>query len=261
MDHQRKTAIVLVSFGTSEPGAKKRALDTLEGEIRAAFPNVSVLHAYTSPTVRRILHRRGEAAFSLEEIFEQLRERGIRRVVCQCSYLLEGHEYDAMLAAIDAYRPFFDSVSCGRSLLRLDDGAALFDFLRESVSPAPNRVCLLVGHGTTHEENRAYAELESRLENCGAGKTRIVTIERTEHPQEIVCALRALETRQVVLMPLLSVAGVHAKEDIFGETNSWYSLLRDAGFEVLKQERGLCEFPQIRRSLIKSIDRLLPDTE
>lgn len=257
MDKQ-ETAIVLVSFGTSDACAKEQALDALEREVRDAFPRHLVLHAYTSPTVRRILQRRGEAAFSLEEIFEQLKARGVRRVVCQCSYLLEGHEYDAMLAAVESYRPFFDAVFCGPSLLRLEGGAVLLDFLRGYIDLLQNQTCLLIGHGTTHEENRAYAELQARLARCGAGNIHIATIEATENPQAVVCALRELRARQVVLMPLLSVAGVHAKEDIFGETDSWYCRLRDAGFEVLKQEHGLCEFSQIRQSLIKSIEQLLP---
>lgn len=259
MDKQKKTAIILVSFGTTEPAAKERALDALERDACTAFPDALILHAYTSPTVRRILRQRGEAVLSLEEALEQAKAQRVRRVVCRCSYLLEGHEYDAMVAAIRANRPFFDDIIYGRSLLRLEGGAPLLNYLREYIPCAQNQACLLVGHGTTHEENRAYAELEARLENCGAGIVRIVTIERTEDPQMLVRALREGNVRQITLIPLLSVAGVHAKEDIFGETNSWYSLLRDSGFTVVKQERGLCEAPQIRRSLIRSIERSLLD--
>lgn len=136
---------------------------------------------------------------------EHAKAQRVRRVVCQCSYLLEGHEYDAVVAAINAYRPHFDAVFCGRSLLRLEDGAPLLDFLREYISPEQNQACILVGHGTTHEENRAYAEPESRLENCGAGIVRIVTIERTENPQTLVRTLRERNVRQIMLIPLLSV--------------------------------------------------------
>ena len=59
-------------------------------------------------------------------------------------------------------------------------------------------------------------------------------------------------------MPLMIVAGEHAKEDMAGEEeNSWKSLFEKEGYEVYTILKGLGEYRSIRERFTKSVKELL----
>ena len=52
--------------------------------------------------------------------------------------------------------------------------------------------------------------------------------------------LETLEKKEVVLMPMMLVAGDHAKNDLAGDDeDSWKSVLTTKGFDVRVRMRGL----------------------
>lgn len=65
-----KQALLAVSFGTTVEEARAMDLAGVEAALCRAAPGLSFARAYTSPTVRRILARRGERVPGLEEALE-----------------------------------------------------------------------------------------------------------------------------------------------------------------------------------------------
>ena len=77
-----RSGLVLVSFGTSVPEAR-RAVTAVEDVLRRTAPDWETVRAFTSPTIRRILAKRGEDVPSLPEALERLRSKGVRRAAVQ----------------------------------------------------------------------------------------------------------------------------------------------------------------------------------
>ena len=92
---------VAVSFGTSVPEAR-RAVTAVEDVLRRTAPDWETVQAFTSPTIRRILAKRGEDVPSLPEALERLRSKGVRRAAVQPTHLLYGFEYDRLRAEAEA---------------------------------------------------------------------------------------------------------------------------------------------------------------
>ena len=59
--------------------------------------------------------------------------------------------------------------------------------------------------------------------------------------------------KKVRLMPLLFVAGYHAKKDIAADANSWKSILEEAGYEIEPFIIGLGEIKGIRELFIEHL--------
>ena len=71
-------AVVCVSFGTSVPAARE-SITAVEDALRQAAGDRLFVTALTSPTIRRILKERGEAASSLDEALAALTMLGFDR--------------------------------------------------------------------------------------------------------------------------------------------------------------------------------------
>lgn len=254
MDEKNKTAIVLVSFGTTNAAARANSLDAVEHDTAAAFPDIEVCHACTSPTVRRVMcERDGIRTESFSEALDRLAADGFRRVICQPTYVMNGYEYDDMLTAAQKYRGSFDDLLCGSPLITPDSGGELIDALEQAVGFDEDMAYVLVGHGTSHPSNRVYTCLGERFRDRGYRNVFVGTIESTPGIDDIMLSLKECGKHRAVLIPLLTVSGVHASEDIFGEETSWMSAMRDAGYDVVCLKRGLCEYPEVRKLIVNSI--------
>lgn len=101
-----KQALIITSFGTSVPEARG-SIEKVEKILAEAAAGYSVIRAFTSPTIRRILAGRGEKVHSLAEAFVQLQEEGAGRVVVQPTHLLYGYEYDKLKAEAEGFSGCF----------------------------------------------------------------------------------------------------------------------------------------------------------
>ena len=87
-----KKAFLFVSFGVASASARHASLDACAEAIRHAFPDYLVCQAYTSQFMRKRLRAEGVLVPSVEEALEDLRKRGVARVVLQPSHLAPGEE-------------------------------------------------------------------------------------------------------------------------------------------------------------------------
>ena len=121
---------------------------------------------------------------------------------------------------------------------------------------------VFVGHGAENPAGTlAYPALQAALWRRDA-KAFVGTIEGRYHAAGVLDLLRARQIKTVWLQPLLSVAGEHAANDIFGaEENSWQQILSGAGLTVNPVRRGLLDIPEVAALWADLADEALPKAQ
>lgn len=230
-------AIVITSFGTSVPEARA-SITAVEEALERAAPGYFCVRAFTSPTIRRILAGRGEAVPGLTEALEQLCAAGVRQVVVQPTHLLYGYEYDKLKAETDAFASRFEKTTVGRPLLAdIGDLRRFAAGLSQTYPARDGEAVVLMGHGTGHFANMVYPALQTALRLKGCNNLYVGTVEGWPCVDDVLGQLRE---RRVLLVPLMLVAGEHAKKDMAGDgPDSWKSRLERAGFSVSCSFTGL----------------------
>ena len=102
-----------------------------------------------------------------------------------------------------------------------------------------------MGHGTAHVAKVTYSQMQTQMQNLGYSNVFIGTVEG--EPEETSCesvieAVKAAGYKNVVLRPLMVVAGDHANNDMAGEDeDSWKSQFEASGAfdEINTQIEGL----------------------
>ena len=113
-----KTAILVISFGTSYEETRKKTIEQIESDLHHAFPEYPLYCAWTSPRIRAKLRKRdGIHIMDIDEAMTQLKADGIRNVVVQPTYVITGFESDAMKEKVLAHKKDFDSVIICDSLM------------------------------------------------------------------------------------------------------------------------------------------------
>lgn len=239
-----KQAIVIISFGTSVPEARAD-IEAVERAIRAAAPDCLCVRAFTSSIIRKILAKRGESVPNLTQALEQLYADGVKRVVIQPTHLLYGFEYDKLKAEAEAMASQFESLTVGRPLLA-DTGDILHfaDGLSRTYPAQDGQAVVFMGHGTGHFANAVYPALQTALDLKGRKDMYVGTVEGWPSLEDW---LDPLTHRPVQLVPLMLVAGDHAKNDMAGsEPDSWKSRLEQAGCAVSCTLTGLGQLPWVQ---------------
>ena len=244
-----KQAILVVSFGTTHLDTLEQNIVRLEQSVAQQFPEARIFRAFTSPTIRRRLAQlHGIRVPSVEEALEQLIREGWDAVTVQPSLLIPGEEFDRLREAV---LTFADRIclKLGRPLLWEDrDLDTLVQILLEQDRPDPDTVLLLMGHGTEHPANDLYVRLDRRLRQEQSCTARLCTVEGTPTFADAAAELRQLPQRRVLVVPLMLVAGEHARNDMAGEgPGSLRSVLEQAGFSVECRIRGLGQLDPVRR--------------
>lgn len=249
-----KTAILMVHFGTTEPEGRALSLETVNNDVKAAFPDMEVRQAYASAIIRNIWGKRGEHFYSPQEALMQLRADGYERVYVQSTTLMEGYEMTYLREAIASLQPFFKVLKAGNPLLySVEDCQKVLDILTlEGVEK--NQAVVLVGHGTTHPSTAVYAMLQTMLQEREQNNWYVSTIEGYPTQEMTLKNLKRNKVKKVQLRPLLFTAGDHARNDIAKE---WKGLFEQQGFEVDVKLQGLGEIKAIRDIYIQHIKDML----
>lgn len=238
-----KKALVITSFGTSVPEARA-GITAVEEALADAVPGYPWVRAFTSPTIRRILAGRGEAVPSLPEALADLRDKGARRVVVQPTHLLYGLEYDRLKAGAEALAGGFETLAVGRPLLADTGDIRRFARCLSRDCPAEaGGAVVFMGHGTEHFANAAYPALQTALRLEGREDVYIGTVEGWPGLADILRQLEQGGPRRVKLLPLMLVAGDHARNDMAG---TWKQALEEAGHTVSCSFTGLGELPWVQ---------------
>ena len=258
-----KPVILMVSFGTSYNDSRDKTIGGIENAVQAANPEYDVRRAFTSQIIIDKLKERDNIVIdNVEEAFARLEADGVKDLTVQPTHVMNGFEYDDLMAVVKANADKFDSVKVGAPLLTSDDDYTnVIDAITVATSEYDdgNTAIVFMGHGTEHASNATYAKLQSKLTDAGKKNYFIGTVEATPSLDDVVAAVKAGGYKRVVLEPLMVVAGDHANNDMAGdEEDSWKTVLTNEGFEVVTLIRGLGELEPIQKIYVDHVKNAAP---
>lgn len=248
-----KTALLVVSFGTTHLDTFQETIVKTEACIADAFPELPLYRAFTSRIVRSRLKSKYDIIVDdVETALARIKADGFSHVVIQPTLLIPGEEYDRLCASVRAAADGL-TVSIGRPLLCDDhDLDGMISLLRESYPVNSDTVLLLMGHGTEHKANDIYEQLIVKMREQTGSAMRLCTVEGTPSFDDAIAELTYLPCKQVKVAPLLFVAGDHAKNDMSGdEPDSLRSRLAAEGFTVECVLQGLGQLPAVQQLYVR----------
>ena len=263
--------LLVVSFGTSFNDSRVADIKGIEDALQEANPDWSVRRAFTAQIIiNHIQARDGEKIDNMDQALERAVANGVKNLVVQPTHLMHGAEYDEMCEAIEAYRDKFESVSIAEPMLgEVGSDATVINADKEAVAKAITAAAVadagfesldaakdagtafvFMGHGTAHVAKVTYSQMQAQMQQLGYENVFIGTVEG--EPEETSCeavieAVKAAGYTNVVLRPLMVVAGDHANNDMAGsEDDSWKTMFEAAGFTVDCQIAGLGEIADVQ---------------
>ena len=270
-DEIGENELLVVSFGTSFNDSRVADIKGIEDALQAAYPDWSVRRAFTAQIIiNHIQARDGEKIDNMTQALDRAVANGVKNLVVQPTHLMHGAEYDEMCEAIEAYKDQFESVSIAEPMLgEVGSDATVINADKEAVAKAITAAAVseagfesleaakdagtafvFMGHGTAHVAKVTYSQMQTQMQNLGYENVFIGTVEG--EPEETACeavieAVKAAGYTNVVLRPLMVVAGDHANNDMAGsEDDSWKTMFEAAGFTVDCQISGLGEIADVQ---------------
>ncbi len=250
--------LLVVSFGTSFNDSRVNDIGGVEKALQEAYPDWSVRRAFTAQIIiNHIWARDGEVIDNVDQALQRAVDNGVKQLVIQPTHLMHGAEYDELMESVDQYKDKFESVEVAEPLLgevgadastiNADKEAAAKAVVAEATKVAgfdsveamdqDGTALVLMGHGTSHEANVTYDQLQEQMKQLGYKNVFIGTVEGnpadTALP-EVKKAVEAAGYTKVIIRPMMVVAGDHANNDMAAdEEGSWYYGFANGGeFEV-----------------------------
>ena len=256
-DAENKDAIVVMSFGTTFKESRQATIEATVQEIQAAHPDVKVITAFTSHIIiDRIQAKEGIKIPTPEEAMEQLKAEGYTRVALTTLDVMPGMEYAYDTAIFNLHKNDFKKLTLGTTLMywmgqekqRDDTLDAMKALSTQFPKLGKQDAVLLMAHGTPHPSNAYYAVMQTRLQKLGFTNAYIYTVEGWPSLEDIIPELKAKGIKNVMLMPMMMVAGDHANNDMAGaEKDSHKSILEANGFKVSAYLHGIGENEAVRQ--------------
>ena len=263
--------LLVVSFGTSFNDSRVADIKGIEDALQEANPDWSVRRAFTAQIIiNHIQARDGEKIDNMDQALERAVANGVKNLVVQPTHLMHGAEYDEMCEALEQYKDKFESVAIAEPMLgEVGSDATVINADKEAVATAITAEAVkdagyesldaakeagvafvFMGHGTAHVAKVTYSQMQAQMQQLGYENVFIGTVEG--EPEETSCeavieAVKAAGYTNVVLRPLMVVAGDHANNDMAGsEDDSWKTMFEAAGFTVDCQIAGLGEIADVQ---------------
>lgn len=247
--------IVIAAFGTNA-----KARDTyghLTARIQTHFPGHEVLCAFSSRIINENKGGKHDPAASPQEILETLHRQHHPWAVVQSLHLIGGHEFIRLVAETDK-SPIRTSI--GLPLLSSPaDFTALCSGLTPLINAHPNQAVLLVGHGTDHPAWCTYPALQYFLRRHFGPRVFVGVIEEgCPSHTEVIADIRAAGYKEVCIIPLLLVAGMHFHRDLAADSDhSWLTQLARADIQVEIIEQGIGMLPAVSDLFCRHIEEAL----
>lgn len=250
--------LLVVSFGTSFNDSRVKDIGGVEKALQAAYPDWSVRRAFTAQIIiNHIWARDGEVIDNVDQALQRAVDNGVKQLVIQPTHLMHGAEYDELMESVDQYKDKFESVEVAEPLLgevgadgtaiNADKEATAKAVVAEAVKAGgfdsveamdkDGTALVLMGHGTSHEANVTYSQMQEQMKQLGYKNVFIGTVEgipaETALP-EVKKAVEAAGYTKVIIRPLMVVAGDHANNDMAAdEEGTWYyGFVNGGDFEV-----------------------------
>ncbi|MBR0404491.1 MAG: sirohydrochlorin cobaltochelatase [Eggerthellaceae bacterium] len=261
--------ILVVSFGTSFNDNRVATIGAIEKAIQAANPDWSVRRAFTAQIIiNHIAARDGEQINNMQQALDLAKEAGVKNLVIAPTHLMKGAEYDEVVAALEPYKadmnivvaePLLGEVGADPTVIN-DDKKAVAEAVVAAAAVPEDSALVLMGHGTSHEANITYNQMQTVMDELGYKNVFVGTVEG--EPEDTECSVvigkvKDAGFKNVILRPLMVVAGDHANNDMADpeDEESWYSQFTAAGaFDSVDcQINGLGEITAVQDLYVKHV--------
>ena len=242
----KKVGILLVAFGSSKPSAQV-SFENIDKKVKATYSGIPVRWAYTSTIIRKKLAKQGKHLDSPEVALAKMQDEGFTHVAVQSLHTIGGQEYHDLRRTVGAFKMMggFKRVVLGYPLLSTqEDMQGAVDAILKTLPKDRQKDdgVVLMGHGTHHPSNAFYAALMFQLQlkdpNIFVG-----TVEGYPEVDDIKDLLLKKKIKKAYLIPFMSVAGDHAKNDMASdEDDSWKSIFSKAGIQCVPILKGTAEY-------------------
>ena len=253
-DEIGENELLVVSFGTSFNDSRAEDIKGIEDALAEAYPDWSVRRAFTAQIIiNHVEARDNEVIDNMQQALDRAVDNGVKNLVVQPTHLMHGAEYDEMVEAIDGYKDKFESVAIAEPMLgEVGDDATVINDDKKAVAQAiTDEACkeagfddmqaaadagtafVFMGHGTSHTANVTYDQMQTQMDTLGYKNVFIGTVEG--EPEETACEtviekVKEAGFKNVILRPLMVVAGDHANNDMAGDDeDSWKSQFEASG--------------------------------
>ena len=273
-----KKELLVVSFGTSFNDSRAQDIKGIEDALQKSFLDWDVRRAFTAQIIiNHIQARDGEKIDNVDQALDRAVKNGVQVLVIQPTHLMHGAEYDELKEAVDKYsskfakvviaEPLLGEVGADASKINADKKATAIAVAAAAVKTAgfdsleaadkAKTAFVFMGHGTSHTAKVSYSQMQAQVKELGYKNVFIGTVEG--EPEETACeevikAVAAAGYKNVVLRPLMVVAGDHANNDMAAEDDeeSWFSQFKASGkfSKIDTQIEGLGRLPAIQKIYI-----------
>ncbi len=242
----KKVGILLVAFGSSEASAQV-SFENIDKKVKAAYPGVPVRWAYTSHIIREKLAKQGKHLDSPAVALAKMQDENFTHVAVQSLHTIGGEEFHDLRRTVGAFKVMggFQKIIVGYPLMSTQaDMERIVDAILKSIpnSRKQNDAVVLMGHGTPHPANAFYAALMFQLQ-LKDSNIFVGTVEGYPDAEMIKGLMLQKKINKAYLMPFMSVAGDHAKNDMAGgESDSWKSIFSQSGIDCVPVLKGTAEY-------------------
>ena len=246
--------LLVVSFGTSFNASRAADIGGVEKALQAANPDWSVRRAFTAQIIiNHVQARDGEKIDNVDQALERAVKNGVKQLIIQPTHLMHGAEYKELTEAVESYKDKFESVKIAEPLLgEVGSDATVINDDKKAVAQAiTDEACkeagfddmkaaadagtafVFMGHGTSHTANVTYDQMQTQMDDLGFTNAFIGTVEG--EPEDTACdkvieKVKEAGFKNVILRPLMVVAGDHANNDMAGDdADSWKSQFEASG--------------------------------
>lgn len=276
--------ILVVSFGTSFNDSRTNDIGGIEKAIQKAFPTLSVRRAFTSQIIiNHVQARDGIKIDNVDQALERAVNNKVKTLIVQPTHLMHGAEYDELTETLGKYADKFEQVIVSEPLLgeHADDekavnkdkeivaksvlDAAIEDAGFESIDKSieESTAFVFLGHGTSHKAKVTYSQMVNTFKDLGYPNAFVGTVEGEPEEtsiDEVISAVADAGFKNIILRPLMVVAGDHANNDMAGDDeDSWKSIFESKGVfnSVECQIEGLGSIEELQNLYVSHINDAL----
>ena len=244
-----KKGILLVAFGSTIPEAQV-SFENIDRSVRESFPGVEVHWAYTSRIIIAKMAKEGKHLVTPAEALARMMAEKFTHVAVQSLHVIPGAEFHGLVQNAHRFEGMskgIEQVSVGYPLLATSEDLQQVARAMIKVIP-PERekkdAVVFMGHGTHHPANVYYAALNYHVQKLDPN-IFVGTVEGWPEIDDVIEDLKKQTLNKAYLIPLMSVAGDHARNDMVGpEENSWKSILEKEGIKCEPVLKGLAEYQE-----------------
>ena len=287
-DEIGENELLVVSFGTSFNDSRAEDISSVEKALAEANPDWSVRRAFTAQIIiNHVQAREGEKIDNMEQALDRAVDNGVKNLVVQPTHLMHGAEYDELTDALSKYEDKIENIVVAEPLLgQVGDDATVINDDKQTVAKAvvaqamknagyedakaaaeDKTALVLMGHGTAHSAKVTYSQMQTQMNKLGYENVFVGTVEG--EPEETSCeaiieAVKEAGYKNVILRPLMVVAGDHANNDMAGDDeDSWKSMFTASGAfdKIDTQIEGLGRIDEVKELYKQHTQEAIKESE